>query len=139
MESWLPCEVAPSTRYAATAFLIDLVIGSAPIHLVSPLGREMPVLVAGALVRVALDARRGAPPSIVLGLGVAVSVVIDSVHDRASNRGPDDRANDVAGCPSSDDLGLESLISTGGSGSVVFQSMPLSGDAASGAFLWSWF
>ena len=36
-------------------------------------------------------------------------------------------------CPSSDDLGHERLISNGGSGSFGLQSMPLSGDAASGA------
>ena len=42
------------------------------------------------------------------------------------------------GCPSSGDLGHERLISNGGSGSLGFQSMPLSGGAASGASRWSW-
>ncbi|MBL6430109.1 MAG: hypothetical protein HOY44_21525 [Maritimibacter sp.] len=44
---------------------------------------------------------------------------------------------DVQICPSSGDLEHERLISNGGSGSMGFQSMPLSGGAASGASRWS--
>jgi pyrroloquinoline quinone biosynthesis protein D len=43
----------------------------------------------------------------------------------------------VQDCPSSGDLEHERLISNGGSGSMGFQSMPLSGGAASGASRWS--
>lgn len=41
-------------------------------------------------------------------------------------------------CPSSDDLEHEGLIWNGGPGSLGFQSMPRSGDAASGASRWFW-
>jgi hypothetical protein len=40
-------------------------------------------------------------------------------------------------CPSSGDLEHEGLISNGGSGSVWFQSMPRSDDAASDVSRWS--
>ena len=44
----------------------------------------------------------------------------------------------LQGCPSSEDLGHEGLISTGGPGSLWFQFMPRFCDAASGASRWSW-
>ena len=41
-------------------------------------------------------------------------------------------------CPSSDDLGHDGLMSTGGSGSFGLRFMPPSGDAANGAFRSFW-
>jgi transposase-like protein len=40
-------------------------------------------------------------------------------------------------CPSSDDLEHAGRMTSGGSGSLLLKSMPLSDDAASGAFRWS--
>ena len=58
-------------------------------------------------------------------------------YDRILNgTGIDDAETRI--CPSSDDLGHEGLIENGGPGSLWFQSMPQSGDAASGASRWFW-
>ena len=46
-------------------------------------------------------------------------------------------AVDTSMCPSSDDLEHAGRMTSGGSGSFLFYSMPLSDDAASGAFRWS--
>ena len=58
------------------------------------------------------------------------------VRDAASDILAED--DSLAECPSSDDLGHEGLIENGGPGSLWFQSMPQSGDAASGASRWFW-
>ncbi|MBS8227210.1 hypothetical protein, partial [Vannielia litorea] len=55
-----------------------------------------------------------------------------------SIHGESDGVSAAKDCPSSGDLEHERLISNGGSGSLWFQSMPLSGSAASAAPRWSW-
>jgi hypothetical protein len=47
------------------------------------------------------------------------------------------RSTEGRDCPSSDDLEHAGRMTSGGSGSLLLKSMPLSDDAASGAFRWS--